>query len=642
VTISGSGLTYYAGAGCSGTAVTAVSIAAGGTSATFSFRGNAVASVTVTASAGTLTPATQTETIVAAALDHLAWTAIASPQQAGAAFAAGLSARDLYGNLVTGFTGTAALAASGATVSCATSCSSAAATAAFTAGQWSGTVTVASAATGVTLTATASGRTGVSNAFDVQDGGPASRSPPLAAFTVTPRMIISGNSIAFDASGSSDRQTAAASLEVSWDFDAATFADFTSSSAPPSAPWTGWTTARTASHAYVNNGTSAVVVRPRLAVRDAEAGPGGPDVAYAAKLVVVLPSGTDLCIVDTASLADDGASDCYAKGPDGRLSLAEAVRLANSWPRPLNVTFSNPMTITSTATLSLTHAARIVGGPGVVLDGVSLDLAADDILLSGLELRHLTTPITIRNQMVGAASLDDLYVHDGAGILVQDGGHAGLRGVTMSGCAGTCLRETGNAWLGAFECDFQGAGGDVGVAIDGCAAVYPGTVSSSPNQPWTPGGWSTSGAAGVAASVFTGFDTAITVGSSLACAGPVFSNLTFDRNGVGIRRDGSTGASGALYDSVFTRQTVAAVDPAACGFLAIDRVAAWQNASVGCLAPDITSDPLYVWPSGRDYRIQYASPLKDAADPANHVEVEDAGPGLYQGAAPDRGGRETY
>jgi hypothetical protein len=639
VALSGTGLTFYAGAGCAGVGTTQVSIAAGATTVALSFAGTTAGTVTLTATASGLGSRTQDQTIVAAALDHLAWTTIASPRTSGLAFAVGLAALDLYGNLAA-YSGTASLAASPGSVLCTTSCTSTSATSSFTAGQWSGTVTVPAPATGVTLTATASGHGGVSNAFDVQ-AGPALRSPPLATFRATPRVAISGEPITFDASGSSDYQTGAADLQVSWDFMAAGYAEYASTAAPGAGRWTGWAAARTASHAAINTGASAVVYRPRLAVRDAEAGPGGPDLGYAAGLVVIVPNGTDRCIVDTAALVDDGATDCYAKGPDGKLSLTEAVRLANSWPRPLNVTFSDPMTITSTAKLPLTRAVRILGVPGVVLDGVSFDVSHEDVLISGLEIEHLTTTITVRGMGLGDAVLEDLFIHDGAGILVQ-GGNARLRNVTMSGCIGPCVREaTTSSWLGVFGCDFQGTGG-VGVAIDACATEFPGTTSVSPYQAWTFDGWSSSGAAGVFSSVFTGFDIAVSVGASSSCRYPYLSNVTFDRNGVGVRRDGSSGTGGYLYDSVFTRQTVVAVDPAACGFATVARNAAWQNASVGCLVPDLTSDPLHVWPNGRDYRVQYASPLKDAADAGNHVEVDGAGPGLYQGAAPDRGGRETY
>lgn len=639
VSLSGPGLDFHAGAGCAGAGTTAVSIPAGATAAAFSFRGTTAGTVTVTATASGLGWRGQDQTIVAAPLDHLAWTTIASPRTSGVAFAVGLSALDAHGNLAA-YSGTATLAASPGSVLCTTSCTSGSATAAFTAGQWSGTVTVPSAATGVTLTATASGRAGASNAFDVQVG-PALRSPPLATFVATPRVAISGEAITFDASGSSDHQTPAADLQVSWDFLAASYADYASTAAPGTGRWTGWSASKTASHAVINTGASAVVYRPRLAVRDTEAGPGGPDLGHAAGLVVIVPNGTDRCIVDTASLVDDGATDCYAKGTDGRLSLTEAVRLANSWPRPLNITFSDPMVITSTAKLSLTRAVRILGVPGVVLDGVSFDVSREDVLLSGLEIEHLTTTISVRAMGLSDAVFEDLYIHDGAGILVQ-GGNARLRNVRMSGCAGACVREaTTSSWLGVFGGDFQGTGG-VGIAIDGCSTQYPGTTSSSPYQAWTFNGWSSSGAAGIFASVFTGFDTAISVGSSSLCRYPYLSNLTFDRNAIAVSRSASAGTGGYLYDSVFTRQTVAAVDPAACGFATTARNGAWQNASVGCLVPDLTADPLHVWPLGRDYRIQYESPLKDTADAGNHVEVDGAGPGLYLGAAPDRGGRETY
>lgn len=640
--LAGGGLTFHAGSGCAGAGVTQIAMAGGAGTATWSFRGSAAGAVDVTVTAGGLAAATQTETVDPGPLHHFTWAPVASPQAAGTPFAVTVTARDASENVVAAFAGTAALSASPGAVSCTTACSGAATTGAFGAGRWSGTVTVAAAATGLALTAAASGQTGTSNAFDVQGPG-AARSPPSASFTATPRVVVSGNGVTFDASASSDRETAAAALEVSWDLEAATAADLASTVAPPATPWTAWATVKTATHAFINNGTSPLLVRPRLAVRDGEAGAGGPDVGYADGLVVVLPHGNDLCTVNTSSLVDDGANACAGPGPDGRLSLTEAVRLANTWPGTLNITFSDPMTIASTAgaTLTLTHAARIIGIPGVVLDGVSLDLAADDILVAGLELAHLVAPITVRDQVVSDVQLEDLVVRDGAGVRVTDG-HARLRNVRMSGCAGTCVRETGaGAFLGIFASDFQGAGGDVGVTVDSCAAAATG-IGSSPYEPWTVTGWSGTGAAFVGSSVFTGFDTAVSLPTAVSCITPVLRFVTFDGNGTGVRRDGSLGASGELTDAIFTRQTAAAVDPLACGLFTLARVAAWGNASTGCLSPDATADPLYIWAAGRDFRLQYASPLKDAGSAATGVELDGAGPGQYLGAGPDRGGRETY
>ena len=189
---------------------------------------------------------------------------------------------------------------------------------------------------GVTLRATGTGSwsavTGISNPFDVTV---ALRSPPTAALTATPVVIRTNQSVSFDASGSSDYQTPAGSLQVSWDFQG------TSTAAPaypaPAAPWTAWTTTKTASNTYTVAGTYLA----RVAVRDADG-----DLGFASVTVVVLDPSATLCTVTTSADVDDGATSCAGPyGTDGKLSLAEAIRVA---PTNATITFSAPMTITGT------------------------------------------------------------------------------------------------------------------------------------------------------------------------------------------------------------------------------------------------------------------------------------------------------
>jgi hypothetical protein len=640
LTSTPAGLVFFAGTGCTGGAV---SFAAGATSATFSFRGNAAGAVRVNAGTGAVPPEPQDETIVAGATDHVTWSTIASPQPQGSAFTVTLTAADAHGNRTT-YAGTATLSASASSVSCVTGCTSASETGAFTAGQWTGSVVVPDAVTGLTLTATvgASGR--ASNAFDVV-GGPASRSPPFASFVTSARVVTSGNAVTFDAGASSDYQTPAAALSVSWHFEALD-ADQASTVAPGTTPtWTTWSTARTASHSFINNTGAPIVYRPRLAVRDTEAGPGGPDVGYASGVVVVLPDASNVCVVDTDSLVDDslGSTTCNVKGGDGRISLTEAIRVANgSLFSTMNIVFDTtggPRNIVSAGgvTLNVTRAVRIVANPGsVTLDRVSLAISGSNVLVSGLEFTRLATAITV----TGEALLEDLHVHGGRGIEVQ--GRARILRARMSACSGgaPCLLESGGgAYLAVFFSDLAGTGSDVGIALDACANTPPYASGSSPYLAFV-NGWSQSGAAFVGGTVLTGFGTGIVLGGS--CAEPWITNVTFDRNVTGLR---ATQPGGYLTDAIFTRQSGAAMDPAVCALAVNARSLVWQNGSNGCAGSGtalVTEDPLYVYPSARDYRIQYASPAKDSGEAGNTVEVDDAGPGDYLGARPDRGGRETY
>jgi hypothetical protein len=640
VTVAAPGLTLHAGTGCAGGAVSTVALAAGTTTATLSFVGTTAGPSTLGASAAGLASASQVETITAGPTDHYVWSTLASPQTAGVPFAATITAVDAYGNRKN-YSGTVTLSASSGTVSCATACTSATETGSFSNGQWSGTLLVPAAATGLTLTATGSGRTGTSAAFDVV--APPGRSPPVARFTASARVITSGNSITFDASGSTDGQTAASALAVSWHFEALD-ADLASTTAPDASPWTAWTTTKTATHAFLNNTAAPIIYRPRLAVRDTEAGPGGPDVGYTTETIVVLPSASNVCVVDTDSLVDDNnwANTCDVKGTDGRTSLAEAVRIANGSAVPMNIVFSGTRNIVGGGQqLWMNTPVRFLADPGaVVLDGVSLALNATGILVSGLEFTRLTTPIIVAD--ASEVRLEDLYVHDGAGIEVR--GKARVVRARMSGCSGVaCVYTTSwGAYLALFSSDLQGPGTGVGVSLDTCATATPGVMGtgSSPYLSFL-NGWSDTGSAFIAASVLTGFSVAVSGGTAITCPHPVVANVTFDRNGTGVRRGD---AGGYVLDSVFTNHTVAAVDPAVCAFDQLARNLTWGNASDGCLASStglLAADPLFLDAAARDYRLQYASPAKDAGT-ANGTEVDDAAPGLYLGAAPDRGGRETW
>jgi hypothetical protein len=625
------GVSLYAGAGCSGAPVSDVSLAAGASAATFSFRATASGTVTLGASAAGMSPApTQVETVTPGALDHLGWSAIASPQAAGSAFPVTVTARDAWGNVATGFTGTATLTASAGSLTCRSSCTSSTVTGGFLAGVWTGSVAVTPAATGVTLTATSGSATGTSAAFDLS--GPASRSPPTARFSVNPTVLVSGNDVAFDAGASSDLQTPTSQLSVSWDFQGTSMTD---AGLPPSSPWSVWHAGKTATNAYINNGAAPIMVTPRLAVKDTESGSGGPDVGYARATIVVLPNGNGHCTVDTASDVDDGASSCYAKGTDGKLSFREAVRLANTASWTVAIDFASSMTIAASGTFTLGRPMYIIAPPRVALDGATLSIASSGVVISGLELSRPPSPVVI--QTSGDALLRDVYLHDGRGILVK--GRARLDGLRASGCSGPCVEvNDAGAYLSMFASELKGSGSGTGLALTSCAtaAWNPATLTAA--------GQGYNGAAVVAATVFSGFATAV----DSSCAAAVLTNVTFAANGTGV-----SGIGAQLLDSIFDRQTTAAVAAATCpGFATSRRHVLWQNASDGCLqaevalspGPDTTfsADPRFVYPANGDYRLQLGSPARDLAAGTNVIDLDGPGPARYLGANADRGGRETY
>ena len=151
-----------------------VTIAAGSTSGTFTMStvdntltdGNAT--VTIAASASGFIGTNATTTVVDNDVHHYVWNTISSPQMRGAPFSVTISAQNIGNQVISGYTGTAALVAAGTggadTLSPAT-------TTAFTAGTWTGNITVNTFDTNVVLTASdGAGHTGASNAFNVTSG----------------------------------------------------------------------------------------------------------------------------------------------------------------------------------------------------------------------------------------------------------------------------------------------------------------------------------------------------------------------------------------------------------------------------------------------------------------------------------------
>jgi hypothetical protein len=638
VSLSAAGLTFHEAAGCGTSAVTWASLPAGASGTTIRFRGTAAGTIGLTVSAAGLTSSTQDQTIVAAAAERFAWSGIASPQREGAAFPVTVTALDAFGNRA-GYAGSVALSASSGSVSCVGACTAPAESASFTDGQWSGTVVVPHAVRGVRLTATGSGGSGSSEPFDVSPA----RSPPTAVLGASAQVIPSGATVTFDASGSSDFQTPLSSLSVSWDLDA-TGATQDGGAVPPVLPWTAWSTQKTATRTYVNATSAPVVVRPRLAVRDDEAGPGGPDVAYATEPLIVLPAGGSACVVDTDALDDDngGSSSCADRGTDGRTSLPEAIRAANASATPLAIAFSGTRHIVGAGgtTFRLRRAVQMVAAPGtVVLEGVTFGIDAPDVLVSGLELAAMPAPLTVT--AAGDALLEDLHVHDGEGIEVQ--GRGRVVHARMSGCAGVaCLRANGaSAYLAVFSSELDGGGRGVGVALDLCAGARGSFLGSSAYAAFA-NGWSNTGSAFVGTSVLTRFDTAVAMGA--ACANPWVSNVTLDRNGTGIRDELPGG--GFVIETILSGNTVA-MAPATCVLEINYSNLVWGNGSDGCVATSVPTallnvDPQYVDSSGGDYRLRSTSPARDSAGGFTNIDVNDAGPGRFLGPLPDRGGRETY
>lgn len=150
-----------------------VTVPAGQSSATFAITAvddgtvEANAPVTLTASLEGLTSGTMNVSVRDDELAVFAFATISSPQKAATAFPVTITARNTSGDAVSGFTGTALLAAADNTIT-------PGATTAFTAGSWTGNVTLSNSAAAQTITAASGAATGTSNTFVVDAGALAS------------------------------------------------------------------------------------------------------------------------------------------------------------------------------------------------------------------------------------------------------------------------------------------------------------------------------------------------------------------------------------------------------------------------------------------------------------------------------------
>ncbi|MFN7561587.1 MAG: M36 family metallopeptidase, partial [Prosthecobacter sp.] len=151
-----------------------VTIAAGATSASFTATAPndtlAAANVTatITASAAGFTNGSGNTTVIDNDLSSFGFGTITSPKTLASPFNITITARNVSGGTVTGFTGTVNLSGVGASGAISMTPT---VTTAFTAGVWTGSITINTATTNIVLTANeGAGRTGTSNSFTVGVG----------------------------------------------------------------------------------------------------------------------------------------------------------------------------------------------------------------------------------------------------------------------------------------------------------------------------------------------------------------------------------------------------------------------------------------------------------------------------------------
>jgi hypothetical protein len=386
--------------------------------------------------------------------------------------------------------------------------------------------------------------------------------------------------------------------------------------AVPAAPWTAWSTTKTATNVYPAAGTYAA----RVAVRD-----GDGDVGVGSVTVLVLPAGTPTCVVTTSADVDDGATGCApgSHGPDGRLSLAEALRLA---PNLTTITFAAPMTITGTGAFTIaTDDITLVAPAGTAIDGKTISVTGNRARIVGLALRNQTAPVTVGNRR--ALTLEDCSLHDMPGI--TDYGTLTLTRVRMAGCVGQCVYvtdATNSDTLTIRHSSFLGAAGAVGIDIAQCKAGKLALESQS--------------------NVFAGLSTAIRLGA--LCTGHTYvRHNTFASNGTGISYTAATSGH-LLRNNVFSGNGTAAVNCGGGTFGTRDRHLLFQNASLGCvLAGDpgtLTGDPAYLFAPAGDYRVGLGTAAVDTAVDLGLFLLPQYPSAIpnFLGAGPDRGGVETW
>ncbi|MGC4116414.1 MAG: PKD domain-containing protein [Myxococcales bacterium] len=590
-------LGLFADASCAVRATERV-LAAGSSRLRFYFKSTLAGAAAVHLAAPPWPETNQLEVIAPGPTSAFRIAPLPSPLLFDAAFPVTARAVDAFGNTTPGFAGQASLSIlPSVPLTCVSSCSAPLTTEAFSNGVWAGALAVSSpGGRSEVLTLSSGPVTGVSNPFDVL----APEAPPQASFSATPVVAVVGAPVSFDAAASRDGQTPASELEVSWDFEG--------SASPP--PWTAWSTAKQSTYTFAEPGAHAV----RLAVRDL-AGTLG----YTSRLVRVVAAGsTDVCTISTTDVdLDDGASSCAGPfGTDGKLSLKEALKIANTSAATEIITFSEPMTLTQNSTYALTKPVELYAPAGTVFQHVNLLIKASTIL-SGLEVTGLQAMLRVDSE--ASLTVVDSYLHDGQGIRAS--GTVVLERARLENCSAACVRVDGDANAELTVRDSEIRDASVGIHLKQCSRQTPVLDLQS--------------------TVLSGLDTA--VWAEAACASPaLLRNNTFFDALTAVSLDAGTGH--VLRNNVFAEIASKALVVNTAQFAARDFHVLFANGDDAALAGDprtLRAEPLFVDAARGDLRLQAASPCRDTAFD-DGLDLNGLAPGLWFGAAPDRGGRESW
>jgi len=597
-----SNLALFTSNTCSTPATTVTVPAMGTTSTSFFIKGLAAGTFTITASSSGYTNATQPEVMQANTI--FVFSSIGPQQGVATPFPVTIEAQDGLGNLVTTFTGTPALTGlGGTTVTCAYNCNNNGVnTTGFTLGGWSGWVSANTSVASAQIHAASGSTTGDSNFFQVLSPD-AGFSAPTARLMVHPGAVnATGDTVTLDARLSSDYGQG--NLEYSFDKDG------TAASAPGTTPWTNWGNSGT----FNATGYTTGVWQPRVAVRKQ----GDTVVSYASATVAATT--TTFCLVTTTSMIDDGAMSCSNGtkfGTDNAISLPEAIALTNGGSSraittntPLRFVFDplHPLPAVDSANwISFASGTQLVNNP-LPLNGAGALLANADI--SG----------PANWDVMSNATIQDTVLRDGASL--------------STGVALTLSRVL------AFHCPASNACVRSVASTGSLRVLFSQFIDVPAEALRISSGSCGANAVEVLGSTFTRTATGIRDDCTSASSS-LIRHATFHGGGTGILYAGGSGH--VLQNSVFS-SNANATNCGAATFTTRDNNLLFGNASDGCASTSdpntLSADPLYFLPEVGDLRDRSNSPARDSAA-AGGLDVNDTAPGLFFGAGPDRGGRET-
>lgn len=419
---------------------------------------------------------------------------------------------------------------------------------------------------------------------------------PTPRFTVTPGAREPGQSFALDASASSDSEDAAGALSYAWDFE--NNGSFDAS---------GTTT----SHSFATAGIYTIT----LQVTDTSGAS-----ARLSKVVAVAPA-SGLVIVDTNSTTLTAGATPGMPGPDGLLSLREALAYVNATASRqvilvragLTIPLTTPITLSDAAGDALVGYGATIDGSGLTASSPCMEASSPGGLVAGLAfsacpsrgVEVFANNVTVANCAVSGAN---------AGLFVN----GSLTGVTLgpgndvSNIAGYGIHLSGPANVfGNRVADT----GSTNILILGGASGS----SISQNQLLRPGQFN--------------IDLANQV-----------TNLSILHNvlhGSSVHAVGAGSTSGATFDSnVVTGATNWGIPIDPSGFTSLTNNLFFGNGSGGCKctldASNKQVDPLYVDAGSDDYRPSLISPLLDAGKTTT-FDTNGVAPGSFNGLAPDIG-----